>query len=231
MKKILSLLVLVGFVVCTTASAFAEMNYLNLGKDAIAPGRLDVGTEKLVVIQQPLFVETVGKSGKQYRGYLPVGTELVCVPTEKGLRAVRIYYCGNPILNPVYFPVSNFVSNPDNSFDSFDSFVGPNERAYRYGDNQPIKRGYDGNRIRQNLARVARGYSLGAGIKQEQYADAGYALERTLADEDLSIESIISNLIGLGIGLGTTNKPKREREERHYHYYPYSGSSGGLPDF
>ncbi len=105
MKK--NFLILLVSTVLLSVPLFAEMNFLNLGQEAVAPGRFDSATEKLVTISQPLLVETVGKSGKTIKGYVPAGTELVCVPTEKGLRAVRIYYCGNPVLNSIVFPITD----------------------------------------------------------------------------------------------------------------------------
>ena len=109
MKK--NFLILLVSTVLLSVPLFAEMNFLNLGQEAVAPGRFDSATEKLVTISQPLLVETVGKSGKTIKGYVPAGTELVCVPTEKGLRAVRIYYCGNPVLNSIVFPITDQQSS------------------------------------------------------------------------------------------------------------------------
>ena len=237
MKKILILMVFVALF--TGPFVFAEMNYLNLGKDAIAPGKFDTSTERLIVIREPLLVETVGKSGKQYKGYLPTGTELVCVSIEKGLRPIRIYYCGNPILNQLYLQESICATAPaeiqkpayrEREY----QYSGDSDYYYRPRQPEPVR--YDGNQFRQGLTRAARGYSLGAGIKQKQYSDAGYALERVLGDEGLfgDATSIISTLIGVGIGYGTTDKPKEREHRREHRYYYYNGSGGsgsGLPDF
>jgi len=228
MKKILILMV---FVALISGTAYGEMKYLELGKDSVAPGRVLEG-EVIRSLPQDTFVEVAGGSKKIYKGYLRVGTEVVCQRADGRLRAVRVYYCGNPILNPLYIQES-YATTPAEQKPAY------REREYQYsGDSDYYYRprrsepGYDGNKFRQGLTRAARGYSLGAGIKQEQYSDAGYALERTLGDEGLfkDAASIISTLIGVGIGYGTTDKPK-EREHRYYYYNGSGGSGSGLPDF
>lgn len=105
MKKIL--LLFLSFIIIlfsSTLCAGAEKKYLRLGADPVDPNYQLKPGEEVRNLPEDVFVETKGKSGKTYRGWLTKGVELVvqkaqdCPEGTTCWVATRIKNCGNPLV-------------------------------------------------------------------------------------------------------------------------------------
>jgi len=72
--------------------------YLDIGRDPYGFRTLSEG-EKLYILDQEVEVYCEG-SHAIYHGFLPAGTRVVVRSADN--RVLRIYRCGNPVLNPIY---------------------------------------------------------------------------------------------------------------------------------
>jgi len=235
MKRVLILAVAVLGI--SMAIAYAEVNYLNLGGDAVAPGRFNPEAgEVLKALPQDVLVDTVGGSGKSYRGYLRQGTEVVCVPSEKGLRAIRIYYCGNPILNQIYFQeVKSANREVRTVYEEAPQKVvyveqQPAQKSY---ESVPQRRQYTQEDVENGWYLIVDSADAGAGVRQGDWVRAArgatYAIGRAMeTGGQLTAGELLGAVIGGIIGYNVTEKPKQEKVY-YYHYEP--SAPAPLPGF
>ncbi len=97
MKKTLVLLAVILLFPCVSEGAG---RYLKIGADPVAPKKFNPKTEELYRTRRDLYVEITTGSGDVSKGLIESGTILVVDPPSD--KALRIYECGNEILNEVY---------------------------------------------------------------------------------------------------------------------------------
>jgi len=100
MKKVWALLVLLAVVALSPCVSEGAGRYLKIGSDPVAPKEFNSQTEELYRTRGEVYVEITSKSGKVSKGLLEPGTILVISPSN--WKALRVYECGNLILNEVY---------------------------------------------------------------------------------------------------------------------------------
>jgi len=224
MKRVLILAVAVLGI--SMAIAYAEVNYLNLGGDAVAPGRFNPEAgEVLKALPQDVLVDTVGGSGKSYRGYLRQGTEVVCIPSEKGLRAIRIYYCGNPILNQIYFQEVKSANREVRTVyeEAPQKVVYVEQPAQKSYESVSQQRQYAQEDVENGWYLIVDSADAGAGVKQQDWVRAArgatYAIGRAAeTGNQITRGELLGIILGGIIGYNTTEKPKKV----NYHYYYYN---------
>lgn len=82
-----------------TSSAQEMKKYIRVGENPVNPG-LVLNGEKLFRVEEDTYLTTLDKSGGKHTGWLASGFHFVGKLENNRWRAVRIYECGNPILNP-----------------------------------------------------------------------------------------------------------------------------------
>ena len=79
--------------------AAESRKYIRVGENPVKPGLILEG-ERIFQVKYDTYLTTLDKSGGKHTGWLASGYHFVGRLEDNQWRAVRIYECGNPILNP-----------------------------------------------------------------------------------------------------------------------------------
>lgn len=79
--------------------AAENRKYIRVGENPVNPGLVLAG-EKIFQVENDTYLTTLDGNGKKHTGWIPRGFHFVGRLESSQWRAIRIYECGNPILNP-----------------------------------------------------------------------------------------------------------------------------------
>lgn len=105
MKRVLVVFLIISIFLPAISFAAGGRRYLSIGADPVCPQcPLEPG-EELRALPRDVFIETRGKSGRRYEGWLRKGELIVvrktvdpyCKENEDCYVGIRIWRCGNPL--------------------------------------------------------------------------------------------------------------------------------------